>query len=220
MKLRPKRPPQRRPAADRPCLRQRPSPQPRQLHCRQLQPSLRRCVIAASRSSGPETHETCRADGGSATCGSNDFSCHTRSYAACRKTARTARGTPGVPLRAVPPTAQTGAQAATRPAAPSPSGLRPQPPAVRPAAASPATPTRAGAPPARPAGPPRPPLPTGNRGPLPSTTHGASRPLGQGAQRPAGGPRPGQPMRPQQPTRDRTFPPRPAGPGGAPKPTL
>jgi translation initiation factor IF-2 len=105
-----------------------------------------------------------------------------------------------------------------RPAQPTPSGLRPQPIPVRPAAASPTGATRPGAPPARPAGPPRPALPTGNRGPLPSTTHGASRPLGQGGQRPAGGPRPGQPMRPQQPTPGRTFTPRPAGagPSGAP----
>src|ERR1700681_1397000 len=123
---------------------------------------------------------------------------------------------PATPLRPQAPAAQSSAPAAQRPATPSPSGLRPQPPATRPAASS-ATPSRAGAHASRPAMPPRPPLPTGNRGPLPSTTHGASRPLGQGAQRPAGGPRPGQPMRPQQPAQGRTFTPRPAGsPGSAP----
>ena len=116
-------------------------------------------------------------------------------------------------------TPQPGAPNAPRPVPGQPSGARPQPAGIRPAASSPgATPPRPGAPAAaaRPAVPSRP-LPTGNRGPLPGTTHGASRPLGQGSQRPGGsGPRPGQPMRPQQPGA-RTFPPRPAGgPGGAP----
>jgi hypothetical protein len=60
---------------------------------------------------------------------------------------------------------------------------------------------------------PRPPLgrsmPTGNRGPIPGTVPGSGRPSG---------PRPGQPMRPQQSGQGqggRSFTPRPpGGPGG------
>jgi len=110
---------------------------------------------------------------------------------------------PGQPLRPIPAPSQTGsAPAAPRPAAPSQSN---QPSAVRPAAAAPAAPQRQGQP-SRPA-------PTGNRGPLPSGNRG---PLPQ--DRPSG-PRPGQPMRPQQgggQGQGRPFTPRPGGPQNRP----
>ena len=108
---------------------------------------------------------------------------------------------PGQPLRPVPAQSQTGsAPAAPRPSAPAQPS---QPAAVRPAAAAPAPSQRQGQPPR--------PAPTGNRGPLPSGNRG---PLPQ--DRPSG-PRPGQPMRPQQgggQGQGRPFTPRPGGPGG------
>ncbi len=112
---------------------------------------------------------------------------------------------PGQPLRPMPAPSQAGGAPAPRPAAPRPvAPAQPgQPGAVRPAAAAPAAPQRQGQP-ARSA-------PTGNRGPLPSGNRG---PLPQ--DRP-GGPRPGQPMRPQQGSgqgQGRQFTPRPSGPGG------
>jgi translation initiation factor IF-2 len=107
---------------------------------------------------------------------------------------------PGQPLRPIPAPSQTGsAPPPPRPAAPSQPN---QPSAVRPAAAAPAAPQRQGQP-SRPA-------PTGNRGPMPSGNRG---PLPQ--DRPSG-PRPGQPMRPQQgggQGQGRPFSPRPGGPG-------
>src|SRR5579871_1977029 len=108
---------------------------------------------------------------------------------------------PGQPLRPIPAPLQTG----TAPATPRPAGPpQPnQPGAVRPAAAAPAAPQRQGQPPR--------PFPTGNRGPLPSGNRG---PLPQ--DRPSG-PRPGQPMRPQQgggQGQGRPYTPRPGGPGG------
>ncbi len=108
---------------------------------------------------------------------------------------------PGQPLRPIPTPSQTGSTPATpRPAAPPQPN---QPGAVRPAAAAPAAPQRQGQPPR--------PFPTGNRGPLPSGNRG---PLPQ--DRPSG-PRPGQPMRPQQgggQGQGRPYTPRPGGPGG------
>jgi translation initiation factor IF-2 len=118
---------------------------------------------------------------------------------------------------AVPPPAQqprtaapTAQQATPRPtpvvATPSGRGQQPSstPQAVRPAA--PGQPMRPGAPTQ-----PRPPLgrsmPTGNRGPLPGTVPGSGRPSG---------PRPGQPMRPQQSGQGqggRPFTPRSGSPG-------
>ena len=115
------------------------------------------------------------------------------------------------PRPAVAPSATTQ-QPASRPA---PGGHQPagrpqqpgQPQAARPA--SPSQPLRPGAPGS---GQPRPPLgrsmPTGNRGPIPGTVPGSGRPSG---------PRPGQPMRPQQSGQGqggRPFTPRPGGPGG------
>ncbi len=108
---------------------------------------------------------------------------------------------PGQPLRPIPAPQQTGgAPAAPRPAPPQQQG---QPGAVRPAAAAPAAPQQRQGQPARP-------MPTGNRGPLPTGNRG---PLPQ--DRPSG-PRPGQPMRPQQggQGQGRPFTPRPGGPGG------
>src|SRR6266851_634970 len=110
------------------------------------------------------------------------------------------------PIRpSVPPKSPT-APGGTRPAAPAGT----QPSAVRPAAAAPgAAPARPGAPtrggaPARPSATGnRGPLPTGNRGPLPDTVPGSR----------SSGPRPGQPIRPQQPGQGRPFAPRA---GGAP----
>jgi translation initiation factor IF-2 len=110
---------------------------------------------------------------------------------------------PGQPLRPVPaPSQTTSAPAPPRPSAPAqpqPS----QPAAARPAAAAPAAPQRQGQSPR--------PAPTGNRGPLPTGNRG---PLPH--DRPSG-PRPGQPMRPQQgggQGQGRQFTPRPGGPGG------
>jgi translation initiation factor IF-2 len=100
------------------------------------------------------------------------------------------------PMRPPSPAAQPGA-APVRPAPAVPAAK--QPAAARPAAAAPgAAPARPGAP-ARPAAPLRPtgnrgPLPTGNRGPLPDISR----------ERPSG-PRPGQPIRPQQPSQGRPF---------------
>ena len=109
---------------------------------------------------------------------------------------------PGQPLRPLSQPPQTGtAPSAPRPTAPPQTN---QPSAVRPAAAAvSAAPQRQGQP-ARPA-------PSGNRGPMPTGNRG---PLPQ--DRPSG-PRPGQPMRPQQgggQGQGRPFTPRPGGPGG------
>src|SRR5256886_1813776 len=81
------------------------------------------------------------------------------------------------------------------------------------AAAPGGAPGRTGAP-AR-AGAPARPLPTGNRGPMPSGPTGNRGPLPDASResRPSG-PRPGQPMRPQQPGQGRSFTPRSGGPGG------
>ncbi len=106
---------------------------------------------------------------------------------------------PGQPLRPAPaPSQQRSAPPAQRPQ------THPnQPSAMRPAAAS--QPQRQGQ--------PSRPMPTGNRGPLPTGNRG---PLPQ--DRPSG-PRPGQPMRPQQSGgqgqgQSRPFTPRPGGSGG------
>jgi translation initiation factor IF-2 len=123
-----------------------------------------------------------------------------------------------IPTAPVPASAQP-----TRPAAPvalpptsrpapagAPSPGRPPQPSQQPQTARPAAPGQ----PLRPAAPgqSRPPLgrsmPTGNRGPIPGTVPGGGRPSG---------PRPGQPMRPQQSGQGqggRPFPPRSGGPGG------
>ncbi|MGA2813263.1 MAG: translation initiation factor IF-2 [Candidatus Acidiferrum sp.] len=119
-----------------------------------------------------------------------------------------ARPAPQTPLRP----GQPGAQPA-RPGAPA-SGAQP---GLRPAAAAPGTAA------ARPAAPLRPPLPAGNRGPLPTGNRGPVPGTTPGSSRPSG-PRPGQPMRPQQSGggpggTGRTYSPRPTtpgGPGGAP----
>ena len=116
---------------------------------------------------------------------------------------------PGQPLRPAPAPAQTGGVPSTpRPGHSQQPG---QQGAVRPAAASPGAPQRQGQPPR--------PLPTGNRGPLPSGNRG---PMPSGNRGPlpqdrASGPRPGQPMRPQQgggQGQGRPYTPRPSGPGG------
>jgi len=116
------------------------------------------------------------------------------------------------PRPAAAPSATTQ-QSSSRPAqgGPPPGG-RPQQPGQQPQAARPASPSqplRAGA---SGSGQPRPPLgrsmPTGNRGPIPGTVPGSGRPSG---------PRPGQPMRPQQSGQGqggRPFTPRPGGSGG------
>jgi len=106
---------------------------------------------------------------------------------------------PGQPLRPAPaPSQQRSAPPAQRPP------TQPnQPSAMRPAAAGPATQRQ---------GQPSRPMPTGNRGPLPTGNRG---PLPQ--DRPSG-PRPGQPMRPQQgggQGQGRPFTPRPGGSGGS-----
>src|SRR5712692_1041764 len=123
--------------------------------------------------------------------------------------AKAARMRPAAP--AAPPQA-SAAPTAVKPSAPAvhPAPAGTQPSAVRPAAAAPGAaparpggPTRAGAP-ARPSATGnRGPLPTGNRGPLPDTAPGSR----------SSGPRPGQPIRPQQPGQGRPFAPRA---GGAP----
>src|SRR6266403_3432251 len=133
------------------------------------------------------------------------------------------------PLPAVlPPAAKPAAPATTAPAA---TPIRPPAPAAAPAAARPAVPARpaatpgkqpsamrpAAAAPGRPGTPARPgaparPLPTGNRGPMPTGNRGPLPDTSQGAR--AGGPRPGQPMRPQQSGQGRPFTPRSGSPGG------
>src|ERR1700674_971286 len=121
-----------------------------------------------------------------------------------------ATGAPATtPIRPAAPAAQPGRRSAARPASPVGKHLS----AVRPAAAAP------GAAPARPGTPARKsaqarPLPTGNRGPLPTGNRGPLPSTAPGAR--SGGPRPGQPMRPQQPGQGRTHTPRTGGPGGAP----
>src|SRR6266446_19280 len=137
--------------------------------------------------------------------------------------------TPAViqPTAAKPPAPTTTAPAATsiRPTAPGgkpsvPPAARPvtpartQPSALRPAAAaSGAAPARSGAP-TRPGAPARS-MPTGNRGPMPSGPTGNRGPLPDASRESrASGPRPGQPMRPQQTGQGRSFTPRSGGPGG------
>src|SRR5215472_15026672 len=114
------------------------------------------------------------------------------------------------PIRPAVPPSQPGS-APARPAAAAPAGT--QPSTTRPAAAAPgAAPARPGVP-ARPGGPPRPntPLrPSGNRGPLPTGNRG---PLPDISRERPSGPRPGQPIRPQQPGQGR---PRPGGSGAEP----
>src|SRR5205809_419705 len=120
------------------------------------------------------------------------------------------------PIRHPAPTGAPAMPAAAKPSAPArpaaPSGG--QPSANRPAAAAPGgAPGRTGTP-AR-AGAPARPLPTGNRGPMPSGPTGNRGPLPDASResRPSG-PRPGQPMRPQQPGQGRPFTPRSGAPGG------
>src|SRR5712692_2474788 len=120
---------------------------------------------------------------------------------------------PAAPATPASATTAIRPPAGARPAAPgrptAPSGA--QPSSMRPTAAAPGTtPGRAGAP-ARTGATARPvaagnrgALPTGNRGPLPDTSQGAR----------ASGPRPGQPMRPQQSGQGRPFTPRSGGPAG------
>src|SRR5437773_9310600 len=114
------------------------------------------------------------------------------------------------PIRPAAPSVQPGS-APARPAATSPAST--QPSAARPAAAAPGTsPARPGAP-ARPGGPVRPAAPirpTGNRGPLPTGNRG---PLPDISRERPSGPRPGQPIRPQQQGQGRPMG-RPGGPGG------
>src|SRR6266403_969077 len=108
------------------------------------------------------------------------------------------------------PPAPAAAPAAARPAVPARPAATPpgkQPSAMRPAAAAPGRPGT----PARPGAPARP-LPTGNRGPMPTGNRGPLPDTSQGAR--AGGPRPGQPMRPQQSGQGRPFAPRSGSPGG------
>jgi translation initiation factor IF-2 len=108
---------------------------------------------------------------------------------------------------ATPPNQATTPPPATRPPVstvpPRPAGTPTQPSAVRPAAAAPSAPA-----PRSPA-PSRSTMPTGNRGPVPGTTPGSQR------QTAPSGPRPGQPIRPMQPSGQgaRPFPSRPSGPG-------
>src|SRR6266849_1818412 len=131
------------------------------------------------------------------------------------------------------PAATPAAPAAAKSAAPpAPAGtpIRPTSPAVQPSAARPAAHTGArptterpaaaapGASPARPGAAARPgtagrPLPTGNRGPLPTGNRGPLPDASRESR--SSGPRPGQPMRPQQPGQGRQFTPRPGGAGGA-----
>src|SRR5438128_200417 len=119
-----------------------------------------------------------------------------------------------IPIRPAPAGAPA-TPAGARPSAPArpatPSGT--QPSGNRPAAAAPgAVPGRPGGA-ARPGAPARP-LPTGNRGPMPSGPTGNRGPLPDtGRESRPSGPRPGQPMRPQQPGQGRSFTPRSGGPG-------
>src|ERR1700694_2479751 len=117
------------------------------------------------------------------------------------------------PNRPPAPAGASAIPAAVRPTAPArpaaPSGK--QPSAMRPAAAAP------GAAPGRPGAPARPgalarPLPTGNRGPMPTGNRGPLPDTSQGSR--SSGPRPGQPMRPQQSGQGRPFTPRSGSPGG------
>ncbi|HXN96126.1 MAG TPA: translation initiation factor IF-2 [Candidatus Acidoferrales bacterium] len=117
------------------------------------------------------------------------------------------------PIRPPAPTGAPATTAAARLATPArsaaPSGK--QPSAMRPAAAAPgAAPGRPGAS-ARPGAPARP-LPTGNRGPMPTGNRGPLPDTSQGSR--SGGPRPGQPMRPQQSGQGRPFTPRSGSTGG------
>lgn len=109
------------------------------------------------------------------------------------------------PIRPAAPAAQP-VSAPARPAAAAPANT--QPSAAKPAAAAPGTaPGRPGAA-NRPSGPPRPntPLrPSGNRGPMPTGNRG---PLPDISRERPSGPRPGQPIRPQQSGQGR---PRPGG---------
>jgi translation initiation factor IF-2 len=120
------------------------------------------------------------------------------------------------PIRHPSPTGAPATPTAAKPSAPARPGppSSAQPSANRPAAAAPgAAPGRTGAP-AR-AGAPARPLPTGNRGPMPSGPTGNRGPLPDASREPRpSGPRPGQPMRPQQPGQGRPFTPRSGGPGG------
>jgi translation initiation factor IF-2 len=119
---------------------------------------------------------------------------------------------PAQPPRPAAAPSATTPQSSSRPApgGPPPGG-RPQQPGQQPQAARPASPSQPLRPGAPGSGQPRPPLgrsmPTGNRGPIPGTVPGSGRPSG---------PRPGQPMRPQQSGQGqgRPFTPRPGGPGG------
>src|SRR6266403_86709 len=119
------------------------------------------------------------------------------------------------PIRHPAPAGVPATPAAGRPSAPArpavPSGT--QPSANRPAAAAPGAASGRTGPPAR-AGAPARPLPTGNRGPMPSGPTGNRGPLPDASResRPSG-PRPGQPMRPQQSGQGRPFTPRSGGPG-------
>ncbi|MGA2301719.1 MAG: translation initiation factor IF-2 [Candidatus Acidiferrum sp.] len=112
------------------------------------------------------------------------------------------RPTPAHPHRPAAPAAQPAA-ARTAPSGAPPAG-RPaqpgtQPMAARPAAAAPGAPARTQVPSRS--------MPTGNRGPVPGTVPGSG-------QRPSG-PRPGQPMRPQQSGQGgRPYTSRPGSPGG------
>src|SRR5579859_6782464 len=118
------------------------------------------------------------------------------------------------PIRPAAPASQPGG-APARPAAAAP--VSTQPSAARPAAAAPGSASARPSAPARPSGPPRPnaPLrPSGNRGPLPTGNRG---PLPDISRERPSGPRPGQPIRPQQPGQGRpSGRPRPGAPGTEP----
>src|SRR5256885_1126267 len=131
---------------------------------------------------------------------------------AVKPTAPATTAPAATPVRAHAPVGAPATPAAARPAAPRPAApAGAQPSAMRPAAAAPGTtPARPGA--AGRSGAPARPLPTGNRGPLPTGNRG---PLPDATRESrASGPRPGQPMRPQQPGQGRPFAPRSGGPGG------
>jgi translation initiation factor IF-2 len=112
-----------------------------------------------------------------------------------------------VPIRPAAPGGQPAAPSAGVRQAPAQPAQSTPTSAVRPAAAAPGASARPAAPAARPGMPVRQ-LPAGNRGPLPGTTQRDTRSAG------AGGPRPGQPMRPPQPGQGRSYTPRGSGPGG------
>jgi translation initiation factor IF-2 len=112
------------------------------------------------------------------------------------------------PIRPPAPAGAPATPAAARPAVPSGK----QPSAMRPAAAAPGAATaRPGGAPVRPGTPARP-MPTGNRGPIPTGNRGPLPDTSQGSR--SSGPRPGQPMRPQQSGQGRPFTPRSGSPGG------